>query len=326
VTTPYFMRDWKLTVTPLCSPGAQPFVVDNRTGEDNALKVTFEIEQATNVAWWFADICVYNCLPVMSLVIQKDDPVTLEAGFQNPASGVIFTGRVFQPTWERVNETDYKLTLHCLVGLFEDESGFVSTTIPARSTYSEAVKWVAAKAKPNPILIEQLDEQLLSPVRTEKGEAYSGRARAFFDEVAIHFQTQMWISFKGLNIRTLASKATVPDTVFLPPYSPATTTASTKGAKYTLLGTPQQVQYGVAFRVMLDSSISLGSLIKIENALVKRILQVPGKIPYIWSPTGLFAVSAIRHVGDSRGTDWFTEVLAVTQNFLELLKRGVQAS
>jgi hypothetical protein len=31
----------------------------------------------------------------------------------------------FQPRWERANKTDYTLPLHCLVGLFEDQTGRV---------------------------------------------------------------------------------------------------------------------------------------------------------------------------------------------------------
>lgn len=322
-STPYFGRDWKLTVTPQCASGG-PLMVTNTQGDDGALRCTFDIEQAANQAYWFADISIYNCVPSMSWVIQKDDPVTLEAGYQSPGRGLIFSGRVFQPVWERVNETDYRLTLHCLVGLFEDESGHVSTTIPAGSTYLDAVRQVAREAKPTPIPIDKLDEEALQKPYP-RGVPVSGRPRSFFDQVAIDNHLQMWMGWSGVNIRSLASESTVPDVVYAPPYSEATQTQSKQGAaRYTLIGTPQQTEWGIAFRALLDSKLALGSLVKLENVLTKRILQVPGKIPSPFFKDGLYAVARIRHIGDTRGTDWYTEVLGVTQNLVSLFEAGVQ--
>ena len=133
----YFGRAWRITVTPQATQ--EKLEISNSNWDPNALRCTFMIEQPALSAYWYADIAIYNSAPAMSQVIQAGDLVTVEAGYQTPAAGLIFQGRVFQPLWERENNTDYKLTLHCLVGLFEDKTGYVATTIPAGESQLDAV-------------------------------------------------------------------------------------------------------------------------------------------------------------------------------------------
>lgn len=318
---PYFLRDWKLTVTPLPAGRAQPLTATNHQGDNGALKCTFDIEQAANVAYWFADIAVYNAMPLMSEIIQKGDLVTLEAGYQTPPAGAIFSGRVFQPLWERSSETDYRLTLHCLVGLFEDETGHVETTIPAGMSYLDAVFQVANAAG---LRVGSLDGPVLQKKVYPRAVPVFGRASAFFLGVAVDTHLQMWMGWKGVNIRSLASEDTIPDAVYVPPFSPASQTASKNGTKQTLIGTPQQTQWGISFRTLLDSGIELGSVVKVENALVSRILQIPGgdRVPFV--KDGLYSVARIRHTGDTRGNEWNTEITGIQQNLVKSLEAGVQ--
>jgi hypothetical protein len=317
---PYFGRDWTLTVTPLCATGG-PLTITNQHGDNGALRCTFEVELAANQAYWYADIAIYNCMPAMSQVIQKGDLVTLQAGYLLPKKGLIFSGKVFQPIWERVDETDYRLTLHCLVGLFEDETGHVSLSIDAGTTYLDAVYQVAQAAG---ITVEQADVQTLSKKTFPKAISVFGPARIFFDTVAIDCHLQMWMGWIGVNIRSLASESSVPDVVYAPPYSAPSTTPSKNGTKFSLIGTPQQTEWGITFRSLLDSSLGLGSLVKVENALVTRQLQQIGTIPTPFVQDGLYAVARIRHTGDTRGNEWYTEITGINSNLIKLFESGVQ--
>lgn len=310
MNTSYFGRAWKLTVTPQAT--GEEWTVSNSSWDTEALKATFDVEQPANSSYWYADIVIYNFTAAAAQVIQKGDPVTLTAGYQSPGSGVIFQGKVFQPLWERANDTDYTLTLHCLVGLFEDETGYVTVPIAAGLSQAKAVEQVAEAAG---LAVESLDP-VLSTRLYPRGKSIAERARIFFDQVAIDNQLHCWIGWKGVNIRSLASTSTVPDQVYAPPLTSTSQTQTARGiTKYTLIGTPQQTEMGVAFRVLLDSDLQLGALVKIENALVKRLPQVPMQYQVPFLKDGLYVVAGLRHTGDTRGRDWYSEVNAVVPNW-----------
>ena len=320
----YFGRAWSLAIT-LQATGESWTIPDGSGGE--VLKCTFDIEQQTNSAYWFADIAVYNFLPSMAKVIQQGDAVTLTAGYNDPGSGVIFTGTVYQPLWERANETDYKLTLHCLVGLFEDQLGKVQTTIAAGLSQAAGVRQVVAAvnaANPGkPVLrIEALDPSLETKPYP-RGVPVSGLARLYFDQVAIDNQMQCWIGWNGLNIRPLYSDSDTPDIIYAPPYSQLSNTETSDGAtggtKYTLIGTPQQTQLGVNFRTLLDSKVGLGQLVKLENVLAQRLPQIPNQFQALYFPDGLYIIAGIRHRGDTRSNDWYTDIIAVVPNWSKIL-------
>ncbi len=312
-TPSFFGRAWKVTVTPQAT--GEEWTVSNSSWDTEALKVTFEVEQVALLTYWFADISIYNFLPAAAMVIQKGDLVTLEAGYQSPGSGLIFSGRVFQPVWERSSETDYRLTLHCLVGLFEDETGYVSTSFAAGATQSGSVRQVAAAASPA-IPIEYLDPAL-DKRKLPRGGAYSGRALRFFADIAADNQLQIWLSWKGVTIRSLAPAGETPDVVYAPPLSPASHLETGGGlTKYTLLGTPQQTERGVHFRALLDSDVQLGSLVQLDNVLLSKLRLVPGKLPPL--SDGLYVVAGIHHAGDTRGNEWYTEITGVTREYAKL--------
>lgn len=320
-TTSYFGRVWSIKITPQAT--GETLEVSNSTWDPNALRCTFNIEQTAMTRYWYADITIYNSLPSMAQVIQAGDTVTVEAGYQSPGAGLIFQGQVFQPLWERENNTDYKLTLHCLVGLFEDKSGYVSTIVPAGSTDWDAVFQVANAAKPRAIPIESLDADVLRGKPYPRAQAVNGRARAFFDDIASKNNLEIWMSPKGLNIRSLAPQSDTPEFIYSPPFSPASATVTTSGTnKSTLIGTPQQTELGVTFTTLLDSGVKIGSLIKLESVLTSRLPQYPMQLRF-FDPSGLYVIAGIRHTGDTRGNDWYTEITGVVRNW-DKIRRALQ--
>ncbi len=321
MSTSYFGRAWKITVTPQAT--GEAWTVSNSSWDTEALRCTFSVEQAVLQSYWFADIALYNFLPAAQQVIQKGDLVTIEAGYQSPGVGLLFSGRVFQPIWERVGGTDYRLTLHCFVGLFEDETGYVSLPLGSSSaplSQGAAVRQVAQAAG------IACDPKNLDPVletRTlPRGKPFAGRARLFFDQVARDNQLNCWIGGDGVHIQSLDPQGEIPDVIYAPPLS-NTSSTETSGAgdgmtKYTLIGTPQQTEQGVLFRTLLDSDLRLGALVKLDQVLLRKLPLFPGQKPILLDKDGLFVVGAIRYEGDTRGNEWYSEVIGVTRDFAKL--------
>ena len=315
----YFGRAWKLTVSPQAT--GEQWIVSNSSWDTEALRITFAIEQVALQSYWFADISIYNPSASTQQVIQRGDLVTLEAGYQQPGVGLLFSGRVFQPIWEREGETDYKLTLHCLIGLFEDDNGYVSVNLgssnsPFPFTLGDGVRHIADQAH---VLIEYVDP-VLEKTTLPRGIVYAGPATKYFADAASSNQLNYWMSWKGINIRSLAPQGTVPNVIYSPPLGAnAATDIGHEGLiKYTLIGTPQQTEQGIAFRTLLDSDLGLGSLVKIDQALLRKLPLYPGQKPILLDKDGLFVVAAIRYLGDSRGNDWYSEITGVTREFSKL--------
>lgn len=314
----YFGRAWKIKVTPQTG---EEWTVSNSDWDTEALRVTFDIEQHCVTAYWSAEVVIYNFLPALVGVIQKGDLVTVIAGYQAPGSGLIFSGKVFQPLWEREGETDYKLTLHCLIGLFEDQNGYSTVSIAGGTSQSDAVRQVAASSSVK-ILVEYLDP-ILDTVKPPKGRAFAGYASRFFCEVAASNHMQYWMGWNGINISSLAPQGDTPNIVYAPPFSPTSQSKTVSGAdpgftKYTLIGTPQQTELGISCKVLLDSDLRLGCLMKLDMALLRLIPQQVGAYPLVLDKDGIYIVAGIRHIGDTRGRPWYSEITAVTREFSKL--------
>jgi hypothetical protein len=311
-TPQYFGRSFKLTVTPQAT--GEQWTVSNSTWSNQAVRITFECEQATDSKWFTADIVIWNFDPANAKVIQQDDLVTLEAGYQSPGMGRIFTGRIFQPLWERADDVNYTLTLHCVFGLWEDSQSFVNVPLASGLSQAEAVRQVARAAN-----LQCLDANLdaaLSGNQYPRGAPFSGYARRFFDQIALSNNLHAWIGPEGVHISSLTSEKTTPDLIYAPPFTSSEGTSSNSGVtKYTLIGTPQQTEQGVCFRTLLDPALSLGSLIALHNVLAKRLPLQPMQLQIPFSKDGIYSVAGLRHTGDTRGNDWYTEVTAIVNNF-----------
>lgn len=319
----YFGRSWKLKVTPQAT--GEEWTVSNSTWDTEALRLTFEIQQVVLGEYWYADIAVYNLAPGAHLQIQAGDPVSLTAGYQSPVSEqpLVFQGHVFQPLWERVSATDYRLLLHCFIGKWEDEQGTVSVQFSSDLSVADQVRQVVKEfnrkygttTNAAPLLIESLDPKLEGSKKT-RGSSFFGVPRLFFDYVAVDHGLQYWMSWNGINLQSLAPQSDLPNVVFAPPQGGTSQLTTTDGlTKYTLIGFPQQTQEGIGFRTLLDSELALGTLVKLDYSSLRRLTYSPGQPPPRVDPDGLYVVAGIRHLGDTRGPEWYSEVTAVTRGW-----------
>src|SRR5208283_5748488 len=125
-------RKYSLQVLkPLGSGQTSVFTVSDSSFEPEALRITFDVRTPLfQNAYWYADIDIYNLSPETSIALMNDAysvkpgmTVLLQAGYQNGNYGVIWQGPILQPTWTRENVTDYRLTLHCVLGLLQAING-----------------------------------------------------------------------------------------------------------------------------------------------------------------------------------------------------------
>lgn len=295
---PQFGRKWEITIQTL---DGNEITASASAFEPEALKATFDIAQYGFQAFWHADIVIYNLDgPTTQYILKAGDTVTVKAGYQTGVYGQIFKGKLFQPLWERENVNDFKLTLHCILGRDLITNNFVNFSQSAFASQTEVVRRIAAEAFNMPIPVAYLAPNLKTS-QDPRGSTYFGSPGKHLDQIAEDNNMQWWIDSNGLNMGSMAQSDGAPALV----YTPST----------GIVGTPQQTQDGVAFRVLLDSRLQIKfppMEAKIDNSSIRLAKAQIGQLISILDQDGLYIVGGVRHIGDTRGIEWYTEVIGYT--------------
>ena len=329
---PWFGRAWNLTVT---TQNGEQLTVSNNAWEPEALRVTFTVEQFAFQAWWYADISIWNLnqateqfllsgtqrgLPSTgttssgNIAVSQGDLVVLSAGYQadTGSAGPIWTGPVFQPMWDRIDGTDFVLTLHCVLGL--QELAPVSVQVGPLATQVAIVKAMAAQAQID-VDLDSEGEQILSQAQLPRKRAIWGTPETYFQQIAAANRMRCWLSERGFNLVGTANQQTAPSIIYGPSATPGTP-INTTGQNYTptLIGVPQQTQEGVSWRTLLDSRLRVGQLVGLNQSAIRQIAQYPLQQsgPTVLSQDGTYFVGGVKHIGDTRGIPWYSDVTAVT--------------
>lgn len=300
---PQFGIAWKLTVSSLPDNNGdtQQFVVGSDSWTPEPLHVEFEVYQTIAQAFWFADIVVYNLnTPTTQLLLKQGMTVKLEAGFMNKIGyGTIFEGTLFQPTWERVDGINEKLTLHCIVGLIENTNNFVAFNTAAGLNQREIILRMASA----PNIVYPLDGsnvQLPNSKPTSRGEVFFGQPIDYLQKIATQNTSNLWITNMAINIRALVDGSADVPVLHISPET-------------GLIGTPQQTQDGVDFKNLMDARITLRTQVQLEpNTAIRQLNRVQGNFPTVLDSKGNYAVAAVRHRGNTRGNEWHTYVTGIT--------------
>jgi hypothetical protein len=320
---PLFGRKYQLLVKfPPDDQGNQTVLdITDSDIEPRALRVTFDIYMPTWQNWWTADISIYNLNEVTALALLGDPTqgvsgvnqgmeVILSAGYGGSSSnyGVIWDGFVFQPLWDRENVTNFKLTLRCSIGLADLTRNFVA------QTYSQInqLDLISQMAKDcfRPITIQK--NAVTSKIKTQtlsRGRTVFGNPRRYFNWIAADNNVETWLGNKGITF-------TDPSTDF--------SVSAEDAVEYTpetgLIGTPVQTQDGANIRVLLNPNISAKKplmQVRINNAVIRQLKRQRNERPGLLDQDGQYIVQAVRHIGDTRGNDWYTEVTGVSPEFFK---------
>ena len=100
-----------------------------------------------------------------------------------------------------------------------------------------------------------------------------------------------------------------------------------KSVTRSVIGVPKQTPFGVIFRVFLDPRLK----VQVPPLLIQLDVQVISqiKVPYPLTPflpldqSRQFVVAQVKHVGDSRGQEWSTEVTGYMRGYCQNLLKGI---
>jgi hypothetical protein len=297
-------RKWLLKI--LCSDGTLFEMGNDGISEEQSLKCAFEINYPGYEGWYFSEFNIWNPTKETERKIIQEvgegSEVYFYAGYSKGKYGQIFGGKVFQVMFTREQVTDYKLTLICMDGerLFKDN--FVNFTLD-EYTDQTLLNEVAARAKstiPVGTISSGIDNR-----KKFRGATFLGRPDKIVREVVRRNSAQMFMKDGELNVVKLTDA---------PQGNPILVDPSTG-----LIGTPQQTDFGISFRVLLNPEIILTSPLSyvkldLSQINVQEQKRTPSQNPNApHTPKipkdGFFSIGGVRHIGDTRGNDWYTDVV-----------------
>ena len=291
-------RKWELSV--VCDDGTMLTLGKNGIDGPESLKCTFEINYPGYEGWYFSEFNIWNPTPdTERKIIREGAEVHFSAGYSEGRYGKIFGGKVFQSLFTRENVTDYKLTLLCMDGarLFKDN--FVSLIMAKEYREQTLLNEIAARAI-SPIEVGHITEGI-NVCEKPRGAVFFGSPMTPVREIARSNAAQIFMVNDQLQMARLED---LPQGAFFD-IKPST----------GLIGTPEQTDFGINFRTLLNPDLILTNpprWVKLDlsgiNVKQKKAVIGQARIPLLPND-GYFKVGGIRHSGDTRGNEWYTDVI-----------------
>ena len=274
---------------------------DKDIGGMAPLRVTFNIDRPGFQAIWFGDVSIYNLnVDTQQNVLQNASRVIVNAGYENGPCEKIFDGDIFQVLYDRENVVDYSITFHCIDGDTKINNNLISFSMTAFQDQRTFITEMAKRARTTIPLGKTIE---FDSKKLPRGKVFFGEPKKYIREIARDNNAQWYMSNGELHISRITDEPTGEAIVLSPDTG--------------LIGTPQQIPYGVAFRCELDPRLKISypaMLVKLDMSLIRQAKAMPGHgIISLLDQDGIYQVAGVRHVGDTRGQEWITEITGVNK-------------
>jgi len=267
-------------------------------------KFKFHIRQADLQTPNGAFVRVYNLSPVtISRIENEYTRLVLQVGYVNGEYGVVFDGDLQYKFRGRENATDTYLDLIAADGDLAYNNAFVNTTLADGSTQRQqvdtAVSAMRATGEVNKGYITDLPKEQLP-----RGKVLFGLARDVMRNVATSAGVT-W-SIQNRFVQVVRPEAYLPDEAVV-------LTAATG-----LIGMPEQSINGINVRCLINPRLKVGGRIKLDNESIQHYnfgISLGAQVTNAFVPNksndGLYRVLVIEHHGDTRGNEWYSELICV---------------
>ena len=321
-STKNWMRDYRVKVYAHTVPVSksatetynQAFAEENEKDivlDVSNLRVVFDIKRFAQYYPNSALITIYNLnAKTENTIIQEGYRIVVEAGYKgNVNYGQIFDGTVIQCNRQKQEGTDYILNILALDGNQFINEGYCSFTYAKGQTARDVVQNICNKAS-NPIQLGYASPAL-DKIKLSKGIAVSGQPKETLADIAKTINGTWFVDGGNLYVIAYADSADklpggLNQAVEL---NPAT----------GLLGNPQQVEFGIQARCLINPKLMPYGLVHISNQYLTEQLVSIGSFsqgistPYVLDPEGIYRICSVEFRGDSRGNDWYANAVAVGQ-------------
>lgn len=290
---------------------------DDDAWEVGQLKCVFKVEKSVFPTVNFAEVKIYNLESnTETSIIKEGSRIIIEAGYDgfiqttttdangDPVKisspkqyGNIFDGEVVQILRDREDNIDYTLTLIAYDGDAYLNRSFIKFSVNKGMNQRQIINQLAVQAT-NPADVGHISPDL-STKTLPRGKVFFGAPKGYLRDIARDNNANLWIDDGQI---TIAKVTDIPKGQALV-LSPQT----------GLIGVPQQTQEGVQYRSLMNPAITLFSLVKLDNTIVRQLKLQMGQLPAILDDDGQYQTAKIVHTGDTRGNDWYTDVVGISR-------------
>ncbi len=271
----------------------------NGVGIDvSTLRCTFQIEKSLSETPNYAEIVLYNLsAQTENSIIKEGAKVILEAGYQNPQYGLIFSGDIVQPLRGKEDNTTYTLTLVSQDGDLFYNKGIINASFRAGQTPRDILENMT-KQSSNALELGQLSDNL-SQTALPRGKALFGLTRDYFRQIAKSEQAAFYINNNKIE--------------FIKAMDLPTNEVIQLNGKSGLIGMPEQTEEGIQATCLLNPLLDLNKMVAIDLSSIQRQKADRNSELKNIAGAGIFKIIKIAHKGDTRGDEWYTEFTAVAQ-------------
>ncbi len=271
------------------------------------LRIRFDTHQDTSSSPWMVNLYIYNLKKETIQSIREEyKEVTLEAGYESD-SGPIFKGQILQVRTFRENLVD--VATHVIARSSEKARNFaiVNKSLAAGHTHNDRVQAALQSMKEYGVKAGQIDQ--LSSRKFQRALSFLGNAKDLLRETCFATGAQWWIQDDRLNVvkngNTLRGSTYVLN--------------STTG----LVGLAEQTLDGVVARCLLNRKLYPGVKVQINESSIQRAALSPAYLAEANNQNlanggilgiaadGIYRCELVEHNGDTRGPNWYTEIICV---------------
>ena len=333
-TTPLWGQAWELVVTYATATGSEQTTITSNSWEPKALRVTFEVLQSFfGSPWWFADIKIYNLNDAARRnTLLNATWVVLKAGFQTGDNfySEIWNGPVLLPMYGRENVVDEYVNLHCVANPLVMDSivGFAAGPFSSQQLVIARMADSINLPPLDPAHGTQGEEmyKAMSAKQYPRGKTCFGKMGMYLDQMANDHSGSTYRDARQAYLSEMKN-GTPPNITYTTPPAPGLqNTPLPAGFTASIIGTPQQTPFGVNFEVLLDPRlrvkipvIVVGIDRNVFFSQIPVILTAGHNAVTPFSNNLTFFVAQIRHIGDTRGNTWQTEVTGYSTTYADNL-------
>ena len=265
------------------------------------LRIVFKIKKSDTQTPNTAEIRVYNLAPATAKQIRKEfKRVVLQAGYESNY-GVIFDGNIKQVRMGRENGTDTYIDIAAGDGDEAYNYAVVNTTLAAGAKQSDQIDAAAGSMTSKGVGKGFIADT--GSASLPRGKVMYGNARDYLRQSAEASGTTWSVQDGKLQLVSLTS--------VLPNQAVLLT------SKTGLVGTPEQTNDGIKAKCLLNPMLKIGVRVKINEEDVNEA-KLPdsdkkdsANKPADISKDGIYRLLVVEHSGDTRGNDWYSDLVCL---------------
>jgi hypothetical protein len=252
---------------------------------------------------------VYNLAPeTIQAVVKEYNWVSLEAGYQQqPTFGMIFNGSIRRFNYGKETTTDNFLEIIAGDNDIGYNYGWENATmdsdsadVTAKDVYLQAA--AAMGLQPDPQSIDLLNN---SGVLYPRGKVLFNLARSDMRELAASVKAR-WSAQNGVLILIAEEGQRKGSAIAI-------------GPETGLVGIPEATDNGVVVKTLLNPNLAIGGTVKIKSDLIVQTTTLNHFRPdlgyvAVSSTEDLYRVMSIEHTGDTRGQEWYSDIVCLAIN------------